>query len=255
MKQTLSVLSLAVCAAASAQETSPAPAPIAAAATDISLRGSMAWNGKNVFRGIERSDTDGLVQSALTIDYSPPGSAGLSLYANFFNADGMERTFTFGARRDFAFGDVDVGVQRLTGRTIRTLAADGYIQIESNPEFYIGASYANANLTPSVYAYYSSELAQFTTEIAGSKTVAGSLVGLAGFDVVIKLYGGLTAARASVHAGPNSYSYLGASFDLTRQVARGSEIGIGLNFADNSDGQAQTSGSTVWTRVFANLRF
>ncbi len=254
MKHALSVLALSVFAAGLSAQ-SPAPAPVAASTTDLSLRGSVSWNGKNVFRGIERSDTEGLVQAAVTLDYSVPGLSGASLYANFFDAGSVERTYTFGVRKDFAFGEVDLGYQRLTASVARTLGADGYTQLRADPEVYAGLSWANVALRPSAYVYYSSELKQFTVELSGSKTFAGSNVGLAGFDIVTKVYGGISDAADSVHAAANSYGYLGASLDFTRQVGRGAELGVGANWAYNTDGQAKTAGSAVWARVFANFRF
>lgn len=254
MKHALIALSLSVFVAG-VNAQSPAPAPVAASATDLSLRGSVSWNGKNVFRGIERSSADGLFQSSVTLDYSVPGLSGTSVYANFFNADATERTYTFGARKDYGFGEVDVGFQRLTTPTARSIAADGFTQIRADSEVYAGVSFANVALKPSLYAYYSLELQRFTVEVAGSKTFAGSNIGLAGVDIVTKVYGGLSDASASVYATRNDYAYLGASLDLTRQVGRGAELGVGANWAYNTDSQAKTAGSAVWARVFANFRF
>ena len=69
MKHALTALALSVfVAGVNAQTPAPAPAPVAASTTDLSLRGSASWNGKNVFRGIERSsDVDGLFQAAVTL--------------------------------------------------------------------------------------------------------------------------------------------------------------------------------------------
>jgi hypothetical protein len=254
MKHALTALALSVfVAGVNAQNA--APAPVAVSATDLSVRGSASWSGMNVFRGIERSNSAGLFQTAITLDYSLPGLSGASLYANFFNADAVERTYTFGARKDYAFGEVDLGFQRMTSPTVRSIAADGFTQIGSNSEVYAGVSFANVALKPSAYLYYSLDLQQFTVELAGSKTFAGSNIGLSGFDIVTKVYGGYSDASASVYAGRNSYEYAGASLDLTRQVGRGAELGVGANWAYNTDGQAKTAGSAVWARVFANFRF
>ena len=228
---------------------------MAASTTDLSLRGSASWSGKNVFRGIERSSTDGLFQAAVTLDYSVPGLSGTSVYANFFNADAMERTYTFGARKDYGFGEVDLGFQRMTAPVARSIGADGFTQLDANSEVYLGVSFANVSLKPSIYAYYSLDLQQFTVEVAGSKTFAGSHVGLAGFDIVTKVYGGLSDASASVYATKNAYGYLGASLDFTRQVGRGAELGVGANWAYNTDSQVKTAGGSAWARVFANFRF
>ena len=254
MKHALIALALSVFVAG-VNAQSPAPAPVAASTTDLSLRGSASWNGKNVFRGIERSDVDGLFQTAVTLDYNLPGLTGASAYANFFNADALERTYTFGLRKDVSFGEIDLGYQRLTTRTARTIAADGFTQISANSEIYVGFSLANLALKPSAYVYYSTDLEQLTIELAGSKSYAGSNIGLSGFDIVTKFYGGLSDASTTSFAARNSYYYLGASLDLTRQVGRGGELGVGANWAYNTDSQVKTAGSAVWARVFATFRF
>jgi len=254
MKHALTALALSIFVAG-VNAQSPAPAPVAASTTDLSLRGSASWSGKNVFRGIERSSTDGLFQTAVTLDYSVPGLSGTSVYANFFNADAMERTYTFGARKDYGFGEVDLGFQRMTAPTAHTIGAHGFTQIASNSEVYAGLSFANVSLKPSLYAYYSLDLQQFTVEVAGSKTFAGSSIGLSGVDVVTRVYGGLSDASTSVYAAKNAYGYLGASLDLTRQVGRGAELGVGANWAYNTDSQIKTAGGSLWARVYANFRF
>jgi hypothetical protein len=254
MKHALTALALSVLVAG-VNAQSPAPAPVAASSTDLSLRGSASWNGKNVFRGVERSDVDGLFQTAVTLDYSLPGLTGSSAYANFFNADALERTYTFGLRKDVSFGELDLGYQRLTTRTARTIAADGFTQISANSEIYLGFSLANVALKPSAYLYYSTDLEQVTFELAGSKSFAGSNIGLPGSDIVTKLYGGISDAGTTGFAARNSYAYMGASLDLTRQVGRGAELGVGANWAYNTDSQVKTAGSSVWARVFANFRF
>ena len=254
MKHALTALALSVFVAG-VNAQSPAPAPVAASATDLSLRGSASWSGKNVFRGIERSGTDGLFQTAVTLDYSVPGLSGTSLYANFFNADAMERTYTFGLRKDYAFGEVDLGFQRMSAPTVHSIGADGFTQIGNDSEVYAGVSFANVSLKPSLYAYYSLELQQFTVEVAGSKAFPGSNIGISGLDIVTKVYGGITDASASVYAARNTFCYAGASLDFTRQVGRGAELGVGANWAYNADHQTKTAGGTVWTRVFANFRF
>ena len=150
---------------------------------------------------------------------------------------------------------MDLGFQRMTAPTARSIGADGFTQIDSNSEVYAGVSYANVSFKPSVYLYYSLELQQFTVEVAGSKSFAGSSIGLSGVDIVTKVYGGLSDASVTVYAAKNSYGYLGASLDLTRQVGRGAELGVGANWAYNTDSQVKTAGSAVWARVFANFRF
>ena len=257
MKNAFTALALAVFVAGGhAQEAAAAaPAPVPAATSDLSLRGAVAWQGKNVFRGIERSDSQGLIQTSVTLDYSAPGLSGVSIYGSFFNADSVERTYAVGLRRDFSFGEVDVGYQRLTATTVRTIATHGVTQIDSNREVYAGVSLANVALKPSAYVYHSTELKQTTFEVAGSKTFAGSNVGLAGCDIVVKGYAGLSDASTSVYATQNAYRYLGASLDVTRQVGRGPELGAGVSWAHNSDRQELTAGSVFWGRVYAKFIF
>ena len=256
MKNTFTALALAVFVAGGhAQEAAPAPAPVSASTQDLSLRGAIAWQAKNVFRGIERSDTDGLIQTSVTLDYSAPGLSGVSIYGSFFNADSVERTYAVGLRRDFSFGEIDVGHQRLTATTVRTIATHGVTQIDSNREVYAGLSLSNVALKPSTYVYYSTSLQQFTVEVAGSKTFAGSNVGLTGCDIIVKGYAGLSDASTTVYATKNAYRYLGASLDVTRQVGRGPELGAGVSWAHNSDRQELTAGSVFWGRVYAKFIF
>ena len=256
MKHAFTALALAVFVAGGhAQEAAPAPAPVSASTQDLSLRGAIAWQGKNVFRGIERSDSQGLLQTSVTLEYSAPGLSGLSIYGSFFNADSVERTYAVGLRRDFSFGEIDVGHQRLTATTVRSIATHGVTQIDSNREFYAGVSWANLGMKPSTYVYYSTELKQYTVEIAGSQTFAGSNVGLTGCDIVFRAYAGICDASTSVHATKNSYGYTGASLDVTRQIGRGPELGAGVNWAHNRDGQALTNGSVFWGRVYAKFIF
>ncbi len=254
MKHALTALALSVFVAG-VNAQNPAPAPVAVSNTDLSVRASASWNSVNVFRGLQRSHTEGLYQTAITLDYSVPGLSGASVYGNFFNADALERTYTFGARKDLAFGEVDVGFQRLTAPTAHSIGSDGFTQLGANSEAYAGVSFVNVAFKPSAYVYYSFDLQQFTVELAGSKSIPGSTIGLSGFDLVTKVYGGLSDASASVYGGKNAYEYVGASLDLTRQVGRGAELGVGANWAYNTDSQVKTAGSTVWARVFANFRF
>ena len=254
MKHTLAALAISVFAAG-ANAQSAAPNPVPASPTDLSLRGSISWNGKNVFRGIERSDTDGLLQTAVTLDYSIPGLSGTSVYANFYNAEAVERAYTIGNRRTYASGESDLGYQRLTSPTARSIGADGFTQLREDDEIYAGYSFANVSYDPSIYVYYSFELKQFTVEASGSKTFAGSSIGLPGFDLVAKVHGGVSDASVSVYAARKSYVYMGASLDLTRQIGRGAEFGVGANWVCNNDSQANAGSSAVWARVFANFRF
>ena len=83
MKHAFTALALAVFVVGGhAQEAAAAaPAPVPAATSDLRLCALVSWDGKNVFRGIERSDRDGLVQSLVTLADSAPGLSGLSAYA------------------------------------------------------------------------------------------------------------------------------------------------------------------------------
>ena len=255
MKHTLTALALASFSVSFAQ--SAAPAPVAVASHDLSLRGSFAWDSRNVVRGMERSSEQGLVQSALTLEYNVPGFSGVSVYANFYNADSFERTYTFGTKTDSSFGTVDVGIQRASAATAHSIAANGYSQLTSDREIYAGLTLSNANFKPSAYIYYSLDQKQYVFEAAGSKTFAGANVGLAGYDIETKAYAGiLNASKAEKVPGQkNAYHYLGASADVTRAVGQGAKLGAGISYAYNSDSQTSTAGSTVWYRVFATFKF
>ncbi len=257
MKHTLTALALASFSVSFAQ--SAAPAPVAVASHDLSLRGSFAWDSKNVYRGMERSSDLGLVQSALTLEYNVPGFSGVSVYGNFYNADTFERTYTFGAKTDSSFGTLDVGIQRSTAANAHSISASGYSQLTSDREIYAGLTLSNANFKPSAYLYYSLDQKQYVLEAAGSKTFAGANVGLAGYDIETKAYAGFLnaskAVKVSGSTSKNAYLYLGASADVTRAVGQGAKLGAGISYAYNTDGQPKTGGSSVWYRVFATFKF
>lgn len=260
MKHTLSALALASLTAGAFAQS--APAPVAATASDLAVRGGISWSGKNVFRGKARSSTDGLIQSDITAEYNIPGFSGVSAYLSFFNADNFERVYVLGARTDDALGRLDVGVQRSAGVNAKSLAnGDGFTLLESNREIYIGQSFKSLPLAPVATLYYSTDLEEFTVDLAASKSFKGAELGLPGFDVVIKANLGLSDANdanGDLDAGAkvkNAYTYIGASVDVTRAVGQGAVVGAGLNYAYNTDGQAAVKGSAAFLKVFANFKF
>lgn len=259
MKHTLTALALAGLTA-SAFAADAAPAPVAATASDLSVRGGISWSGKNVFRGKERSSTDGLIQADITAEYNIPGFSGVSAYASFFSADNFERVYVLGGRTDDALGRLDVGIQRSAGvssaRT--TLSASGYTLLDSNRELYVGQSFKSLPFAPVATVYYSTDLEELTVDLAASKSFKGAELGLPGFDVVVKANLGLSDAKdANGNGGnaKNAYTYLGASVDVTRAVGQGAVVGAGLNYAYNTDGQAAVKSSTTFLKVFANFKF
>ena len=258
MKHTLSALALASLTAGAFAQS--APAPVAATASDLAVRGGISWSGKNVFRGKERSGKDGLIQSDITAEYNIPGFSGVSAYLSFFNADNFERVYVLGARTDDALGRLDVGVQRSAGvrSALTTLSASGYSLLDSNREIYIGQSFKSLPLAPVATVYYSTDLEEFTIDLAASKTLKGADLGLPGFDVVIKANLGLSDANDANGNGTNvknAYTYIGASVDVTRAIGQGAVVGAGLNYAYNTDGQARVQNSATFLKVFANFKF
>jgi hypothetical protein len=256
MKHTLTVLALAgLTAGAFAQS---APAPVAATASDLSVRGGISWSGKNVFRGKERSSSQGLIQSDVTAEYNIPGFSGVSAYLSFFNADSFERVYVLGARTDDALGRLDVGIQRSAAVTARSLAVDGFTLLDSNREIYVGQAFKSLPLAPVATLYYSTDLKELTLDLAASKSFKGADLGIPGFEVVVKGNLGLSDARDANGDGlkaKNAYTYLGASVDVTRAVGQGAVVGAGLNYAYNTDGQAAVKGSAAFLKVFANFKF
>lgn len=257
MKHTLTVLALAGLTAGAFAQT--APAPVAATASDLAVRGGISWSGKNVFRGKERSDTLGLIQSDITAEYNVPGFAGVSAYLSFYTADSFERVYVLGARTDDALGRLDVGIQRSARvTTAKTLAANGYTLLDSNREIYVGQAFKSLPLAPVATLYYSTDLDELTVDLAASKSFKGADLGLPGFDVVVKGNLGLTDANDANGDGAkakNAYTYIGASIDVTRAVGQGAVVGAGLNYAYNTDGQAGVKSSATFLKVFANFKF
>lgn len=256
MKHTLSALALASLTAGAFAQS--APAPVAATASDLAVRGGISWSGKNVFRGKERSANDGLIQSDITAEYNIPGFSGVSAYLSFFNADNFERVYVLGARTDDALGRLDVGVQRSAAVAAKKLTADGFSLLDSNREVYIGQSFKSLPLAPVATLYYSTDLEEFTIDLAASKSFKGADLGIPGFDVVIKANLGLSDANDADGDGTkvkNAYTYIGASVDVTRAIGQGAVVGAGLNYAYNTDGQALVQNSATFLKVFANFKF
>ena len=85
--------------------------------------------------------------------------------------------------------------------------------------------------------------------------VEGKNLGVPGFDLETKAYLGLADSKVSAYDVANSYVYLGASADVTRAIGTGAKVGLGVNWAYNTDGQAATSGSVAWLKAYANFKF
>jgi hypothetical protein len=259
MKNTLTALALAVFTAGIAHaQTAPAPVAVAVPTSDISVSGRFSWEAKNVFRGKERSSTDGLIQSTVTVESAVPGFAGVSAYVSYFNADNFERTLNVGGRTDLnGVGTIDFGVSRTSNSTtVATLASKGFTRIDNSRELYVGVSQKPGSFVrASAFLYYNTDLKQTNLVVAGSKDYEGKNLGIPGFDLETKAYVGLADSKASSHDVANSYIYLGASADVTRAIGTGAKVGLGLNWAYNTDGQAQTSGKTVWLKAYANFKF
>ena len=262
MKNTLTALALAVFTAGIAHaQTAPAPVAVAVPTSDISVSGRFSWEAKNVFRGKERSSTDGLIQSTVSVESAVPGFAGVSAYVSYFNADNFERTLNIGGRTDLnGVGTIEFGVSRTSNSTtVATLAGQGFTRIDNSRELYVGvAQKPGSFVRASAFLYYNTDLKQTNLVLAGSKDYEGKNLGIPGFDLETKAYLGLADAKNTVSSGgdvANSYIYLGASADVTRAIGTGAKVGLGVNWAYNTDGQAQTAGKTVWLKAYANFKF
>ena len=264
MKNTLTALALAVFTAGIAHaQTAPAPVAVAVPTSDISVSGRFSWEAKNVFRGKERSSTDGLIQSTVSVESAVPGFAGVSAYVSYFNADNFERTLNIGGRTDLnGVGTIDFGVSRTSNsnNVLATLTGQGFTRIIDNSrELYVGvAQKPGSFIRASAFLYYNTDLKQTNLVLAGSKDYEGKNLGIPGFDLETKAYLGLADAKNTVSSGgdvANSYIYLGASADVTRAIGTGAKVGLGVNWAYNTDGQAQTAGKTVWLKAYANFKF
>ncbi len=256
MKYTLTALALASFSAGAYAQSAPAQV----ASSDLTVRGGISWSGSNVFRGVDRSNTTGLVQSDVTAEYNIPGFSGLSAYLSFYDADSFERSYTLGARTDDGIGKFDIGVTKMTSPVAHNLQDNGFSQLRSNVEVYVGQTFTKiSSLTPSATFYYSSDTKGYTLDLAIKHTIKGASVGVPGVDFVLKANAGLTNADAvlltSSTTGKDSYLYIGGSADVVRAVGQGAEIGAGVNYAYNTDGLAQTHGSTWFAKVFVNFKF
>ena len=259
MKNTLTALALAVFTAGIAHaQTAPAPVAVAVPTSDISVSGRFSWEAKNVFRGKERSSADGLIQSTVSVESAVPGFAGVSAYVSYFNADNFERTLNIGGRTDLnGVGTIEFGVSRTSNSTtVATLAGQGFTRIDNSRELYVGvAQKPGSFVRASAFLYYNTDLKQTNLVVAGSKDYEGKNLGIPGFDLETKAYVGLADSKASSHDVANSYIYLGASADVTRAIGTGAKVGLGLNWAYNTDGQNATAGKTVWLKAYANFKF
>jgi len=226
---------------------------------DISVAGRFGWSAKNVYLGKERSSTEGLIQSTVTVESAVPGFAGVNAYVSYFNADNFERSLSIGAKTEWTtVGTVEFGVSRSNtagGNAGATLAVDGYTQGGRSRQIYAGLKFSKVVLTPTAYLYYDTDLKQTNFVVSGSKDFEGKDLGLPGFELETKAYFGLVDAKASSVDVKNSYVYLGASADVTRRIGTGAKVGLGVSWAYNTDGQVQTSGSSAWLRAYANFKF
>jgi len=257
MKNTLTALALAVFTAGIAHAQA-APTTVVVPSSDISVSGRFSWDAKNVFRGKERSSTDGLIQSTVTVESAVPGFAGVSAYISYFNADNFERTFNVGGRTDLnGVGTIDFGFSRTSNSTtVATLASSGFTRINSSHELYIGVSQKPGSfIRASSFLYYNTDLKQTNFVVAGSKDFEGKNLGIPGFDLETKAYVGLADASKSSYDVANSYIYVGASADVTRAIGTGAKVGLGLNWTYNTDGQPKTDGKTIWLKAYANFKF
>ena len=206
----------------------------------------------------ERSSADGLIQSTVSVESAVPGFAGVSAYVSYFNADNFERTLNIGGRTDLnGVGTIEFGVSRTSNSTtVATLAGQGFTRIDNSRELYVGvAQKPGSFVRASAFLYYNTDLKQTNLVVAGSKDYEGKNLGIPGFDLETKAYVGLADSKASSHDVANSYIYLGASADVTRAIGTGAKVGLGLNWAYNTDGQNATAGKTVWLKAYANFKF
>lgn len=257
MKNTLTALALAVFTAGIAHAQTSATTTVVPS-SDISVSGHFSWEAKNVFRGKERSSTDGLIQSTVTVESAVPGFAGVSAYVSYFNADNFERTLNIGGKTDLnGVGTIDFGVSRTSNSTsVATLAGQGFTRIDNSRELYIGVvQKPGAFVRASAFFYYNTDLKQTTFVVAGSKNFEGKNLGVPGFDLETKAFVGLTDSNASSYDVANSYIYVGAYADVTRAIGTGAKVGLGVNWVYNTDGQAATAGKTVWLKAYASFKF
>lgn len=255
-KPAITALALAVCGGASGQEAAK-QLDSAQFAKDLSVRAEFSWQAKNVFRGKERSDEDGLIQNKIGIEYFVPGLSGLSAYATFFNADDLERSYAYGLRKSVGDAVVDAGFLRMTSPSAKFFnGAQGFTQLRNEDEVYLGIVLPKSFLQPALYANYGFNLNQIVVE--GSLYHEFKEVGPFKLDMTLRGFVGTIAANDALDDGSgaqNGYAYAGAGLDFSKQVGQGSVIGVGVNYAVNNDEQPATRESQVWTGVFAKFRF
>ena len=255
MKNTLRTLALTVFSLGVAQAQTASNSPLG---SDLSVRAHFTWASKNVARGKERSSDDGLFQSQLTLEYAIPTIIGTSIYFSGYNANGFEKVYGAGIRRDMECGTLDIGYQHTSANNhyVGTTGVEGYSLAPSDNEYYIGFVLPkDVFLRPSAYLFYSDELRQYNFIVSARKDFDGSNIGLSGTTIVTKLYAGSIYASESNWDTANSYLYAGASADLIYALSPNASVGTGLNFAYNKDDVVSTDGGVFWYRFFANFRF
>ncbi len=255
-KPAITAFALAVCGGAYGQE--PVKRLDSAQFTkDLSVRADVAWHAKNVFRGKERSDQDGLVQTRVGLEYFIPGLSGLSAYASFFNADAFERSYAFGLRQSFSEAVVDLGHVRMTSDQAKFFNSPlGFTQLREEDEIYLGLILPKVFLQPALYVNYGFNLDQVVVE--GSLFHTFDSVGPFMLDVTVRGFVGNLAAKDALDDGSgaqNGYAYAGAGIDFSKSVGQGSVVGAGVNYAINGDSLPATQEYQIWASVFAKFRF
>jgi hypothetical protein len=255
MKNTLHALALTVFSLGVAQAQTTTTSPLG---SDLSVRANFSWASKNVARGKERSSDDGQFQTQLTLEYAIPTIIGTSVYFSGYTADGFEKVYGAGVRRDMECGTLDIGYQHTSANDhfVGTNGVEGYTLAPSDNEYYVGLVLPkDVFLRPSAYLFYSDELKQYNFVVSVRKDFDGTNIGLSGTNIVTKLYGGSIHASDSDWDAHNSYLYAGASADLIYALSPNASVGAGLNFAYNKDDAVSTAGRVFWYRFFANFRF
>ena len=255
MKNSLRALALIVFSLGVAQAQTTPSSPLG---SDLSVRTNFSWASMNVARGKERSSNDGLFQSQLTLEYAVPTIIGTSIYLSGYSADGFEKVYGVGIRRDMECGTLDFGYQHTSANNhfVGSNDVQGYTLAPSDNEYYMGLVLSkDVFLRPSAYLFYSDELRQYNFVVSARKDFDGSDIGLSGINIVTKLYAGSIYASESNWDAANSYLYAGASADFIYAVSSTTSVGTGLSFAYNNDNAVDTKGGVFWYRFFANFRF
>lgn len=256
-KPAITVLALAVCGGASGQEAAK-QLDSAQFTKDLSVRADVSWQAKNVFRAKERSDEDGLFQTKIGVEYFVPGVSGLSVYASFFNADAVERSYAYGLRKSAGDAVIDAGYVRMTSPSAKFFndVTRGFTQLRVEEEAYLGVVLPKSFLQPALYVNYGFNLDQIVVE--GSLYHDFKEAGPFKLDVTLRGFAGNLFANDALDDGSgaqNSYAYAGAALDFSKSVGQGSVLGVGVNYTVNNDNLPATRNSQVWTGVFAKFRF